>query len=141
MLYVYSMKTKPENRHVLIASDEEILQMTLLKAFQRTDYQVYSAKDGLEALYLVKTFSVTEKPFNLLLVDSQLPKLSCLELFQQLRKLEIYTSAIIITSPNQKKLEQKLRSIEKNSIIKRPFLVNDLLNIVEQVFENISGAR
>jgi len=87
----------------LIVDDEPLSRNTLLKVLaKRADLQtVDSAKDGVEALELLET-----KPYDILLLDIQMPELSGIDLAARLNKRRgPIPSIVFVTAHNQHAIE------------------------------------
>ena len=84
---------------VLIVDDEPLSRSTLLKVLsRRSDLQaVDSAKDGIEALELLE-----KRPYDILLLDIQMPELSGIDLAGRLNKRrDPLPSIIFVTAHHQ----------------------------------------
>jgi len=122
---------KKRKKHLLVAGNEEMLQFIITKVLSEAGYQVTTAKDGLEALYIINTFRITKKPFDLILIDSQLTILTSVELIEKLEKSKNNTPIIIITSSNNKISRDKFSKNTKIKFIEKPFPKEDLLKLIE----------
>jgi len=122
---------KKRKKHLLVAGNEGMLQFILSKVLSEAGYQVTTAKDGLEALYLINTFRITKKPFDFLLMDSQLTKLTSIELIKKLEKSDNNTPIIVITSSNDKLSRNRFPVNTKIKFIEKPFPKEDLLKLIK----------
>jgi DNA-binding response OmpR family regulator len=69
---------------ILVIDDEPMLRGLVIRALKEAGYEVEEADDGLAGLNAVRT---TTQPFDLVITDSRLPRLSGSELVKALRKL------------------------------------------------------
>ncbi|GAB6843348.1 PAS domain S-box-containing protein [Methylorubrum rhodinum] len=76
-------------RRVLLAEDNPINALLATKALERLGARVTLARDGLEALDILKT----QGPFDLALIDIRMPGLDGLETARRLRAREAETNA------------------------------------------------
>ncbi len=126
--------TSGKTGNLLVASSEEILQLVLSNVLKDAGYKVTIVGDGLEALYTIGTFHITQTPFDLLLLDFELSKLNCTNLLDRLEKMRINVPVIVIIPPKSPITNKKLLSY-KNVInsIEKPFLREKLLDMIKQV--------
>lgn len=120
------------SKHLLVAGTEDILQLVLSTVLQEAGYKVTTAKDGIEALFTIETFNFTKRPFDLLILDYKLSKLSWQKLTEKLDKLSITTPVIIIR--NQKS-GKSINFITKRIIkyLETPFSKKEFMNTIRQM--------
>lgn len=78
---------------VLLLEDEFSLRVSIKEFLEDIDYEVDDFADGLEA-----HDAIYSKSYDLLLLDVNVPSMSGFELLQSIRKDEIKTPAIFLTS-------------------------------------------
>jgi len=121
------------SKHLLVAGTEEILQLVLSTALEEAGYKVSTAKDGVEALFMIETFNFTQRPFDLIVLDVQLSQLSWPELTEKLDKLNILTPLIIIGSPERKGQQKKYYSDRLIRFLEPPFTKEEFLGMINHV--------
>jgi len=118
---------EPKIRTILVVDDDAGIREFLdLALTMETPHHMLLAKDGFQALEMVKT-SVPD----LLILDYQLPKMNGLELYDRLHaREELKKSAAVLVSANLPMAE-----IEKRQVyhLKKPFSLDELLGMVEQL--------
>lgn len=111
---------------ILIVDDEEaianLLRMNLVKA----GYQCETASDGEEA-----ADAITERSFDLILLDIMLPKLNGYEVLEYARSMDV--PVIFLTAMGE--TEQKVKGLKLGAedYISKPFEIAELLARVETV--------
>lgn len=110
----------------------------MMRRFQRRvlsdlgDVAFFEASDGVEALGLIDTSG----PFDLILVDWQMPKMNGQVLVQRVRATDTTTPLIMVTSETQKsRVIDAIRSGVNDFIIK-PFTQETLLEKVRNAIGN-----
>ena len=84
-----------EIKNILLVEDEKLLANLLKQRLEKENFSVFLARDGEEALKILKT----QKP-NLILLDIILPKISGFELMETLKNDPTYNQAPIVIISN-----------------------------------------
>jgi PAS domain S-box-containing protein len=84
------------DKKVLIVEDDEAFCSLMRSHLGRKGYEVRSAENGLEALELLQV----SPPFDVMVTDLTMPKMSGLDLLRQARKLDPRLEVIVITASN-----------------------------------------
>jgi two-component system, OmpR family, response regulator PhoP len=119
---------------VLIVEDEAPLRETLAARMQREGFAVDTASDGEEAVYMGK-----EVPFDIVIVDLGLPKMSGIEVVKKLRESQRRFPILILTARSswQDKVEG-LKSGADDYLVK-PFHIEELLARVNALVRRSAG--
>jgi DNA-binding NtrC family response regulator len=84
---------KNEHTALLIVDDEAAVRDSLCSWFQKDGYDVDAAADGVEALK-----KLSEKSWDIVLLDIKMPNISGMELLQRIRKIDPDMVSIMITA-------------------------------------------
>ncbi len=115
---------------ILLLEDDLTLSETVVDFLQEHGFEVVTAYDGEEASELMY-----EQPFDLFLLDVNVPLLNGFELLKQKRDDGIKTPAIYITSLNSiDSLEDGYKS-GCDDYIRKPFVLKELLFRVENILK------
>lgn len=120
---------------ILIVEDDRAIGELLLEVLsQETPYQALLVTDGLQALQMVKQV----RP-SLFITDYRLPSMNGIELYDHLHAQKILngTPVIIISAYLPPEEEVKKRQMIG---MRKPFELDDLLDKVETLLDNDSGA-
>ena len=120
-----------ENKNILLAIHEEMLAFILSKLLIKAGYHVTIAKDELETLYILNTFTTTAKPFNIILIDMKLAELTNWRLAKKLEKSGKSTFIIINTTLEKQIVLDKLPSNNNIKFIEKPFSKEDILELID----------
>jgi len=117
---------------ILVVDDEYALVETLVELLQDEGYRAVSAANGLDALDRLQK----EKP-DLILTDNMMPIADGKEFIRGVRALEEYRNTPLVmmsSSPKHVALANGAgREIEVSAFLAKPFLVENLLDLVERL--------
>lgn len=113
---------------ILIADDNDDLLLLLRLTLESDGYNVIVAKDGRGALNLLdKTHP------ELMLLDVMMPDLDGLEVTRRIRSnAELSDVPVLLVSANHEITEQEVDRSGANGIIYKPYLLNSVLERVEE---------
>lgn len=118
-------------KHILVVDDEPYYLAMLEDMINiNIDYQVYSAKDGVEADSVLES-----RKIDAVVTDVYMPEKDGLELLLQLREQDI---PVIIVSGGGRFGDDYLEPAKKfgaYAILRKPFLQKDLLNALSSALE------
>jgi two-component system response regulator PhoP len=106
---------------ILVIEDENKLREQLQLRLQQQGYAVDVASDGEEGLFLA-----TEYPFDAAVIDLGLPKISGIEVIQQLRSRGFELPVLILTA--RSRWEEKVEGLEAggDDYLAKPFHIEEL---------------
>ena len=118
--------------NILIVDDSTAIRKILIRVLRQTGLaiaEVFEARDGLEALEIVKT-----QPLHLVLSDINMPNMDGLSLLAELKGSETWRSlpvVMITTEGSEEKVGQAIR-LGSAAYIRKPFTA-------EQIQEKINA--
>ena len=124
---------------VLLVEDNPDDEKMTLRALKQAEVQdVYVARDGAEALdYLFNRGDFANRvgsdPPILILLDLKLPKVSGMEVLEQLRKNEDTTNVpvVVLTSSDEDQDILKSYNLRANSYVRKPVEYESFMNTVK----------
>jgi|WetSurMetagenome_2_1015567.scaffolds.fasta_scaffold573151_1 two-component system, OmpR family, response regulator len=123
--------------HILVVDDEPHFRFGTGLALRRAGYAITEAADGKEALLLLENSRET-CPFDLMLVDVQMPGMSGVELVEEVRKQDGDIPIFVISAFLDKSLTDELSRQGCKDILHKPFEPGDL---IERVFRVLSERK
>jgi DNA-binding response OmpR family regulator len=117
-------------RRILLLEDDITLNETVVEYLEENNFDVLSFYDGEEAYA-----KIYEEKFDLLLLDVNVPSLNGFELLENLRKDNISTPAIFITSLNSMDSFEKGFNLGCDDYIRKPFELKELLIRLESILK------
>ena len=114
-------------KKILIVDDEPNIVMPLEYAFRKRNFDVFVARNGIEALEIAKK----EIP-NIILLDIMMPKLDGYETLKRLRQQKILeqTKVVLISVKSQRKDEDQKGA---DGYITKPFSIKKVVNDLDSI--------
>jgi len=142
--YVSKLKVKQESGYVaqevevtrdpiiMIVDDSITMRKVGERILRRNDYDVITAKDGIDALDQLK-----EVVPDVMLLDIEMPRMDGYELAIEMKKTKAYANVpiIMITSRTGEKHRQKAMDLGVNRYLGKPYQEADLLENISELIE------
>jgi two-component system, probable response regulator PhcQ len=118
-------------RTVLVVDDEEHVRTALTRLLRDAGYTVFAAESGEEALLMLR-----DHPVKLLISDNNMPGISGMELFKEVRRHWPHLLRIMLTGDTDPELAvRSINEAEVYRFIRKPWNNADLRTIVRLAFE------
>lgn len=121
----YISNTAPINLKVLVAEDNSLNAILLVKLFKKWNIDYVIAKNGEE---LLDVFLDTD--FNLILMDLQMPVLDGYDTSRIIRKMEDSSKSMIpiiaLTAFSESEVGDKIKRYKMNGYLSKPFNIDEL---------------
>jgi len=124
---------KKNNKKILLAEDEEFLSKALVYKLKGEGFEVFSAHDGKEALNIARK----EKP-DLILLDIAMPKISGLEVLEEIKNNKILKKIPVIMISNLSQEKDIKESISRGAcsyMVKSNFSMKEIVEKVKEQLE------
>jgi PAS domain S-box-containing protein len=133
-----SMEEPARKLRILLAEDNRVNQMIVVRLMQKRGHTVEVASNGREAL---ERFKLSD--FDLLLMDVQMPELDGLETTAAIREIEKseagHIPIIAMTAHAMKGDRERCLAAGMDGYISKPFQINELLKEIESLPQLISS--
>jgi len=119
------VQDKLRSLRILVAEDNDINQRFMSALLEHTDYRVTLVSNGLEAVAALR-----EQPFDVVLMDIQMPEMDGIEATQQIRRLasdRAHTPIIAMTAHALAGERERLLAAGMNDYIAKPIQSRHLL--------------
>ena len=125
-------ETEEDGYKLLIVEDNLELLM-LMQQLLKTTYRVYIARNGKEALKVVK-----KKELDLIITDVMMPEMDGLELTRTIKRNPNYSHLpiIILTAKTQDQDEKEALLYGADEYLRKPFRLGDLKLRIDNIIEN-----
>lgn len=120
----------PKPPKILIADDEPVIRELFERFLYRQGYEVSTASDGLETLGVIR-----ENNFDMLILDLKMPKMSGMELLDEIKKLKKDLIIIVITGYATVDTAKKAMRGGCFDYITKPFNIEDVNIVIKRAFD------
>lgn len=122
-----------KGKRILIADDEEFNRLLIKTILKNQGTHFFEVENGREAIEITKN-----EPFDIIIMDVQMPDVSGLEATQTIRKFNSSIPIIGATAfANEEKITQCVY-VGMNSVIFKPFTEKELMEKLEHIFNNVN---
>lgn len=122
-------------KKILCVDDEKFIHSILNDFFQEGEYEVCTAKNGLDAFLMA-----INTQFDLILTDFQMPIMNGGGLIQSLREKEGPNKGtpVIIISAFSEPAKRCTEGLDNVHFLGKPIILDDLKLMVDKTFQNLS---
>ena len=121
-----------ESKKVLIAEDSSVIQNLTKKILQIQNYQIFSAKNGVQVLDMLENES-----FDIILMDINMPKMDGMECARQIRALgDTQKSKIPIVAITGNAMNYSMEDFKNagiNEYLQKPLNFDNLVDTVKNL--------
>lgn len=118
--------------HVLLVDDNSEVLLTSAMILEQLGHKVESTPDPQAAL---ESLSARPGAFDLLITDNLMPKLTGLELIEQLRHRGIKTPAILISGFGTPRNQIEKLNANRASFVPKPFTISEISEAISQTIK------
>ena len=118
------------SRRILVVDDEKNIQDVVSRILDFMGFEVALAGNGVEALLLF-----LENSFDLVLTDLEMPIMDGWSLTHRIKEKSPNTPVVLMTGADRGTVLKKVKSAPVDSVIFKPFLLNDFQSTVQRVME------
>ncbi len=119
-----------ESKKVLIAEDSSVIQNLTKKILQIQNYQIFSAKNGLEVLSMLEN-----DYYDIILMDINMPKMDGMECAEKIRALADSKKSAIpivaITGNARNYTIEEFKKVGINEYLQKPLNFDSLVETVK----------
>ena len=133
-VFPISSQANPSSRILVVEDDRDVRELNT-KVLSRSGYEVDAAEDGAAAWQALNTDS-----YDLLITDHNMPKLTGVELVEQLRAAHMELPVILVTGASPAKEMARNPRLRLAAILLKPVWSDQLLETVREVLHEGSGA-
>jgi CheY-like chemotaxis protein len=120
---------------ILIVDDNPATLNALKAGLISLDYQVVVAKEGPQALEIIKTSTQEAEPVDLMVTDLRMPGMNGLELIRSAKKMKPGLACILMTAFGNNDVQREVMAFRSSGYIEKPFTLQGLLQVIK-TFKN-----
>ena len=132
----FNLKKPPLEGTILIVDDQEMVRTMIADLLGGMNYKVLTAKDGLDAIEMVKRMKEenghSELPVDLIILDMILPKIDGQETYKRLREIDPNIKVVLSTGYDVNNKVSEMLSDGAVAFIQKPYHIDKLLGIVKE---------
>lgn len=117
---------------ILIVDDEPELVMLTKQMLENLGYKVDYRMNGFDALEVFRA-QLSENPFDLVITDMTMPRLTGVELAVELRKMQPDLPVILCTGFSETIDEERAKSLGIKGFLMKPFVLNEIAELIRKV--------
>ncbi|MCR5397171.1 MAG: response regulator [Lachnospiraceae bacterium] len=130
------MEIHPRDMKVLVVDDDPLACEQAKLVLSQAGIVAESVESGSDAMELVKLSQARQEPYNLIIVDWQMPEMDGVETSRQIRTvIGRDTAVIILTAYNWDDIYEEAISAGVDSFIAKPLFTENLLNEIKKVIK------
>jgi two-component system response regulator (stage 0 sporulation protein F) len=112
---------------ILAVDDQPAVTTSLRFVFDGPQYEITCVGNGAEALAHLDRST----PFDVIIVDQKMPKLTGVELVREIRKRGIDGKIIVVSANLSAELAEAYKRMEVSAVFSKPFDIRQLRSAVE----------
>ena len=118
---------------ILIVDDEKAARYGMKKLLEKDNYLVYEAKDGTDAMQILKT----QHP-ALVFLDINMPQLDGMKTMEMINAMKNPPLVVIVTAYGSEKIAVEAMKKGAYDYVAKPYEIDELRIIAKNAFEKIS---
>jgi CheY-like chemotaxis protein len=123
------------SKKILVIDDEELIIKSLAKLLEKSGFEVFVAKNGLDALAMVE-----DEHFDLLIADIRMPGMNGVEIIDSVNQIlqekkEKPIPVIFITGYADAEIEKRAKILKPLAYIYKPFDIGELVGKVREALK------
>lgn len=118
---------------ILIVDDEELMRQFLAETLKRKNYEVEVAKNGKEALALIR-----KNTYDLLITDLKMPEFSGIELLRKTKEISPQTLVIVMTAYGTISNAVEAMHLGAFNYLLKPFTPDAIETLIDKASEHLS---
>ncbi len=127
-------KEESMGKKILLVDDDDSVALSLEILLRLEGYQITKASNGRKALEEIKIQEVFDSPISLIISDLNMPVMDGFELVEEVKKMGLKIPILVITASPNSREKDKLIQMGVYGVIDKPFLPEEIVGKVEEIF-------
>jgi DNA-binding response OmpR family regulator len=124
------------DKRILLIEDEALFRTAVKIVMTRRGYDVIEAGDGDVGMQYIITSILEDKPYNLILLDLIMPKVSGIDVIEYMIEEKITTPVLVITSMLDFDIGYFCSRLKNISVLQKPFSSKEFFSKMEEMLSN-----
>ena len=125
---------KPTSARILVVDDEKLVRWSVGETLSKNNYTVELASSGEEAVKKAQSlFEKKQLGFDLVISDLKMDGMNGIEVAQEMKRISPETKVMVITAFHSELEEQQIRDKSIAVWLEKPFEMQRLTEIVQQL--------
>lgn len=124
----------PDEKHILVVEDDLVSRRLFTVALTNAGFRVTAANDGREGVEALSRLMETGDRLDLVLTDIMMPKLSGLDLIDEMKRLKIDCPVFAVTAFGEKKVVVELLRRGCADFIEKPVDCKEMIDRIRGIF-------
>ncbi len=137
LITLHSLKERQYQLKVLLAEDNFINQKVVISMLQKVGHQVTVANNGKEAVEKWQD-ALNDKPYDVILMDVQMPEMDGLAATQKIRELEqengTHTTIVGLSAHAMKEDQERCLNAGMDAYLTKPVKSEKLFTVLDELF-------
>ena len=123
---------------ILVMDDEDFVRGLMEEMLKNTGYEVFTAKDGLDAINLYKQEMELNRPFDAVILDLTVPGgMGGKEAIQKLLEIDPNVKAIVYSGYSNDAIMSNYKDFGFKAVVVKPFKIKELSEVLYKVINDI----
>ena len=113
---------------ILIIDDEKVIAELLKLNFEREDYEVFTAADGIEGLEIIRKII-----FDLIILDVLMPRMDGFQFYKEMKRLPSTSQIPLLVMTVRGAMRDSFEGLGVEAFINKPFEIDDIVEHVKKI--------
>jgi DNA-binding NtrC family response regulator len=120
-------------KRILVVDDEEEFVNTVKRHLKRERFTLHSAKDGEDACQKIDATTCDGSPYDLVITDVIMPKISGIELMQWIKHNHSHISVLVVSGFGGKHLVMESIRPELDDYCQKPLTPGEMMELIGNI--------
>lgn len=123
---------KSQSSRILLVEDNLVNRQIALKILEKLGHSVTCATNGKQALSAIKKNHLdNQTPFDVVLMDCQMPEMDGFDATKSIRELQITTPIVALTANTSNEDKQRAFDSGMNAFLSKPFKLDEIQAVIK----------
>jgi len=124
------------SKHILVVDDEASFRFAASLFLRQEGYEVSQAENGIEAFIKITERQKQGNPFDLIVLDIQMPGMTGIEVFDAIYENGVTTPVVFVSGYADDRAISTLNEKANSSLLSKPFESSQMIEMVELMMKS-----